>query len=87
MRLEKFRCLDLKDRMPRSAARSTDQAPVTKLWERLLRDTRGITIIIVAFALPVLIGLAALGIETGLWYTIKRQDQAAADACRCLGRL
>jgi hypothetical protein len=34
----------------------------------------------VAITLPVLIGFAALGAETGLWYTIKRQNQTAADA-------
>jgi hypothetical protein len=34
----------------------------------------------VAIALPVLIGFGTLGAETGLWYTIKRQNQSAADA-------
>ena len=34
----------------------------------------------VAVSLPVLFGVAGLGIDTGLWYTIKRQNQSAADA-------
>jgi hypothetical protein len=34
----------------------------------------------VAAALPVLIGFETLGLETGLWYLIKRQNQSAADA-------
>jgi putative Flp pilus-assembly TadE/G-like protein len=43
------------------------------------------TVFILAFAFPVLIGLAGLGVETGLWYAIKRQDQAAADAAAVSG--
>ncbi len=34
----------------------------------------------VAAVLPVLIGFGALGVETGLWYMVKRQNQSAADA-------
>ncbi len=34
----------------------------------------------VAVILPALIGFAALGVETGVWYTIKVQNQSAADA-------
>src|SRR5205823_1178406 len=44
------------------------------------RDRRGASATMFAVALPVLIGLGALGAETGAWYTIKRQNQAAADA-------
>src|SRR5437773_10328557 len=40
----------------------------------------GSTAMMVAAALPVLIGFDTLGIETGLWYMIKRQNQSAADA-------
>ena len=47
---------------------------------RLLHDGRGASAILVAIALPVLIGFGTLGAETGLWYTIKRQNQSAADA-------
>jgi hypothetical protein len=47
---------------------------------RFLRDKRGATAAMVAAALPVLIGFETLGVETGLWYMIKRQNQSAADA-------
>src|SRR5439155_23201375 len=47
---------------------------------RFLRDNRGATAAMVAAALPVLIGFETLGVETGLWYLIKRQSQSAADA-------
>jgi hypothetical protein len=33
-----------------------------------------------AIALPSLIGFGALGVETGMWYRIKAQNQSAADA-------
>jgi Putative Flp pilus-assembly TadE/G-like len=47
---------------------------------RSLRDNRGATAVMVAITLPVLIGFETLGVETGLWYMIKRQNQSAADA-------
>ena len=47
---------------------------------RLLRDQRGVSAVMVAISLTVLIGFAGLGVETGLWYAIKRQNQSAADA-------
>ena len=46
---------------------------------RLGRDRRGYVAVVVAIALPVLIGFAGLGVDTGLWYTMKRQNQSAAD--------
>src|SRR3984893_52546 len=52
---------------------------------RLVRDTRGVTIVLVALALSALIGFAALGVETGLWYVIKRQNQSAADVAALSG--
>jgi len=50
------------------------------LLRRLLRDKSGLSAVTVAVSLPVLFGVAGLGIDTGLWYTIKRQNQSAADA-------
>src|SRR5260370_18331451 len=50
-----------------------------RLVRRLLGDRRGATAILFAVLLPVLIRFAGLGVETGLWYTIKRQNQTAAD--------
>jgi hypothetical protein len=47
---------------------------------RLWRDTRGITLVLVALTISILIGFASLGAETGLWFAIKRQNQSAADA-------
>jgi len=50
------------------------------LLRRLFHDKRGLSAVTVAVSLPVLFGVAGLGIDTGLWYTIKRQNQSAADA-------
>ena len=47
---------------------------------RFLLDGRGVSATMIAVAFPVLIGFGTLGAETGLWYTIKRQNQSAADA-------
>jgi Flp pilus assembly protein TadG len=47
---------------------------------RLFRDRRGFSAVTVAVSMPVLFGVAGLGIDAGLWYTIKRQNQSAADA-------
>jgi uncharacterized membrane protein len=44
------------------------------------RDERGVSAVVVAIALTVVIGFGALGAETGMWYAIKRQNQSAADA-------
>ena len=61
--------------MPNYFARSLRSAMV-----RLRRDERGVSAIMVALSLTVLVGFAGLGVETGLWYSIKRQNQSAADA-------
>jgi hypothetical protein len=53
------------------------------LWSAITeisQDKRGATAMIVAVAAPVLIGFAALGAETGTWFTIKLRNQSAADA-------
>ena len=47
---------------------------------RFSHDRRGVSATIVAIALPGLIGFSAFAVETGLWYTIKLQNQSAADA-------
>lgn len=47
---------------------------------RILCDKTGATATIVAIALPGLIGISALGVETGIWFTIKLQNQSAADS-------
>jgi Flp pilus assembly protein TadG len=48
-------------------------------------DRKGVAAVVAALALTVLIGVVALGVETGLWYAIKRQDQSAADAAAISG--
>src|SRR5207248_3274353 len=47
---------------------------------RLFRDQTGATARIVAITLPCLIGMSALGVETGIWFTVKLQNQSAADS-------
>jgi Flp pilus assembly protein TadG len=46
----------------------------------LRRDQRGVTAVIVALTLPLLFAFGALAINSGLWFTIKRENQSAADA-------
>src|SRR5215472_18803877 len=50
------------------------------LLRRLLHDKRGLSAVTVAVSMPVLFGVAGLGVDTGLWYAMKRQNQSAADA-------
>jgi hypothetical protein len=47
---------------------------------RIFHDNSGASATLVAIALPALIGFGALGAETGVWFTIKLQNQSAADA-------
>jgi Flp pilus assembly protein TadG len=61
--------------MPVDFARLLPSA-IARLWH----DERGVSAVMVAVSLTVLIGFAGLGVETGLWYAIKRQNQSAADA-------
>ena len=53
--------------------------------QRLVRDKRGATVVFVALASTVLIGFVGLGVEAGMWYAVKRQDQSAADAAAISG--
>ncbi len=57
------------------------------LPQRLLGDTRGFTLAFVALAGSVLIGFTGLAVETGLWYTIKRYNQSAADIAALSGAM
>ena len=52
---------------------------------RLASDTRGATLALVAAAISALIGFTGLGVETGLWYAMKRQNQSAADVAALSG--
>ncbi len=46
----------------------------------LIADESGGTLVFSAFALTLVLGVAALGIDTTIWYTSKRQLQTVADA-------
>jgi Flp pilus assembly protein TadG len=50
------------------------------LTARIFHDKSGAAATLVAIALPALIGLGALGAETGVWFTIKLRNQASTDA-------
>jgi hypothetical protein len=67
------------------AERTIAASELTSSLRRLQCDRRGATAVLVALAFTVLIGFTALGVETGLWYAIKRQDQSAADAAALAG--
>jgi Flp pilus assembly protein TadG len=56
-------------------------------FSSILRDRRGAVAIVMAIALPVVIGAAGIGVEAGKWYMIKRQAQTAADAGAFAGAL
>jgi hypothetical protein len=51
----------------------------------LASDTRGVTLPLVAASITALIGFTGLGVETGLWYAMKRQNQSAADVAALSG--
>jgi Flp pilus assembly protein TadG len=54
-----------------------------KIW----RDERGQTLVLVALAMPVLLGFLALAVDVGLLYRDKRNLQIAADAGATAGAL
>src|ERR1700730_3279521 len=58
---------------------------VATALSRLRCDDRGMTIVLVAIAASALIGFTGLAVETGLWYTIKRVNQSAADTAALSG--
>jgi hypothetical protein len=74
--------------MPQNAA-SAENRParagrVPRRLRRLLRgfwgEQSGSTLALFAFALPAMLGMGAIGVETGLWYVSKRAIQTQADA-------
>src|SRR5690348_8536157 len=54
---------------------------------RLRRDERGAIAIVFAVMFPVVAGILALGIETGIWYGVKRHNQSIADVAAYSGAL
>jgi Flp pilus assembly protein TadG len=61
---------------------TVETAP-SSLW--FLHDTRGATLPLLALAFSALIGFTGLGVETGLWYAVERQNQSAADVAALSG--
>lgn len=64
--------------------------PVKKLGNRKRtfgRDESGTIIAPLAIMMPILLGMAGLGVDIGNWYNGKRQAQAAADAAARAGAL
>ena len=55
------------------------------MCHRLARDACGAILPLVALSLSALIGFTGLGVETGFWYAIKRQNQSAADVAALSG--
>jgi len=77
--------VSLADRGKWSRALGKGRRPGSRHILRFWRDRRGVTAALVALALPLLVGMAGLGAEAGLWYTIKRQNQSAADVAALSG--
>src|SRR5882762_6736339 len=71
----------------RDAPKANSREGAETAFLRLLRDTRGFTAVFLALTTSVLIGFSALGVETGLWYTIKRVNQSAADVAALSGAM
>ena len=51
-----------------------------RLLVRLLRDEEGSYLVLFAFLMPVLVGIAGLGTEGGLWLYTQQALQGAADS-------
>lgn len=56
---------------------------MNKLW----RDNRGAVLVMLAITIPVLLGMAGLGVDAGMWYVVKRHNQTAADMAAVSGAL
>jgi Flp pilus assembly protein TadG len=52
-----------------------------------LRDRRGATAVIIAVTLLPLFAFAGLGVDVGIWYTVKRQAQSATDVAALSGAM
>ena len=56
-----------------------------KLLRRLGHDKRGAIAAIFAVLVPVLVTIVGFGVETGIWYTVKRHNQSIADVAALSG--
>ena len=60
---------------------------VRHMSRRFARDQRGVILALMAVVIPALLGFAALGVETGLWYALRRHQQTAADFAAVSGAM
>lgn len=61
----------------------TRGAQFRHLWRpagRTMQDDRGVTLVLTALTMSVLLAITGLAVDTGWWYTLRRQNQSAADA-------
>ncbi len=63
----------------RLAVPTEPRSPRRPMWRILWRERRGAVALLIALALPTMIGFVGLGVETGLWYAVKGQNQSATD--------
>lgn len=54
---------------------------------RFLHDRRGATAALFAVLMTTLLGVAGLGVDVGIWYTLRRQYQSAADVAAISGAM
>ena len=60
---------------------------VRRVFRPFVRDERGVILALVSVMIAVLLGLAGLAFEPGLWYMFRRYDQSAADVAALSGAL
>jgi len=60
---------------------------VRRVFRPFVRDERGVILSLVSVMIAVLLGLAGLAFEPGLWYMFRRYDQSAADVAALSGAL
>ncbi len=58
-----------------------------RMLRRLGTDERGVIAVVFAIMFPVVAAILAIGIETGIWYDVKRHNQAIADVAAYSGAL
>lgn len=76
------------DELKRSSTPGPATGPGRRPWpamKALAGDERGIILVMFALMLPVMVAFIGLGVEVGLWFSQKRDIQAAADAAALAG--
>ena len=71
----------------RNAQMSRTRAHLQKRLRQLGRDQRGVIAVVFAILFPVVAGILGFGVETGIWYSIKRHYQSIADVAAYSGAL